>query len=333
MKAMTTTRNSLACASLSVALLSGAGCDAIRDRQDFARDRDDPAYRAALADYRAGRLDAAAKEFAKAIRKSPANASARFQYACLMQDTKKDYLEAFCAYREYLMQQPESDKASLAKDRLALCERELARELAEKHGLLSDETFTKEIAALKKDLASAESRAEAAEKKLADAQEKYRLLDGEHSRLLAAVKGTGSDESAARRTETVDLKALLDEEDDEAGPRSGATADEVAALKAEESEETSHGTSLLPKQTADDRARRDAAKALREEEERAAADRAAAEKAKRPSTYVIQEGDTLYKIALRFYGRVSAWRQIRDANKALISTDGRVKAGQSIVLP
>jgi nucleoid-associated protein YgaU len=48
---------------------------------------------------------------------------------------------------------------------------------------------------------------------------------------------------------------------------------------------------------------------------------------------VIEEGDTLYKIAIKFYGRTSAWKQIRDANKALITTDGRVKSGDEIKLP
>ena len=53
----------------------------------------------------------------------------------------------------------------------------------------------------------------------------------------------------------------------------------------------------------------------------------------RPATYVVQEGDTLYKIAVRFYGRASAWSKIRSANKATISMDGRVREGQKIVLP
>ena len=47
----------------------------------------------------------------------------------------------------------------------------------------------------------------------------------------------------------------------------------------------------------------------------------------------MQEGDTLYKIAMRFYGKRSAWTKIRDANKTVISTDGRVNAGERIVLP
>ena len=330
------TKNSSALVLLSAALLAWPGCGRLREDRDFSREREDSAYRAAIADYRAGRLDAAAKGFAKAIRKNPANASARFQYACLMQDAKKDYLEAACAYREYLMQQPESDKAKIARDRLALCERELAKALAERHGLLGDDASAKEIAALKKDLSAAEARAASAERELAESREKFRSLSGEHERLVAAVKGTGADESFVRRTDMADIKTLLDEEDEEAPKGTDETAREVASLKAEETEETAVGASLLPKQTADDRARRDAAQAMREvqaEEARAAAERAAAEKEKRPPTYVVQEGDTLYKIALRFYGRVSAWRRIRDANKATISNDGRVKAGQSITLP
>ena len=52
-----------------------------------------------------------------------------------------------------------------------------------------------------------------------------------------------------------------------------------------------------------------------------------------PDTYVVQEGDTLYKIATRFYGKSSAWKSIREANKESISTDGRVRAGMKIRLP
>ena len=53
----------------------------------------------------------------------------------------------------------------------------------------------------------------------------------------------------------------------------------------------------------------------------------------RPKTYVVQEGDTLYGVAKRFYGTITVWKRIRDANKALISTDNRLRAGDTIVLP
>ena len=36
---------------------------------------------------------------------------------------------------------------------------------------------------------------------------------------------------------------------------------------------------------------------------------------------------------MKFYGKASAWKLIRDANRAIISTDGRVKTGQKLKLP
>ena len=53
----------------------------------------------------------------------------------------------------------------------------------------------------------------------------------------------------------------------------------------------------------------------------------------RPSTYVVQSGDNLMSIALRFYGSRSKWRDIQKANMVTIPADGRVKAGQTIKLP
>ena len=316
-------------AALGLSLL--AACDGSGLQGRFRNEQEDSTYRSALADYRAGRLDAAAAGFEKAIRKNPANASARFQYACLMQDMKKDWLEAFCAYREFLAQRPDSDKARIARDRMAVCERELAAELAAKHRLAGNEAFTKEISALRQDLKAAEARAVASEKAFEEEHARYQALEDEHGRLLAAVKGTGAEESATPAH--VELKDLLEEDAEDDSPRQSTFAD-AKALKDEEGDETAEsGPSILPEQTAYDRERRDAAKAEADRASAARAKKNADAAARRPKTYVVQEGDTLYKIALRFYGRVAAWRRIRDANKAIISNDGRVKAGQEISLP
>ena len=43
--------------------------------------------------------------------------------------------------------------------------------------------------------------------------------------------------------------------------------------------------------------------------------------------------EPLYMIANRFYGRTTAWKAIREANKEIIGMDGRVRAGQTIKLP
>ena len=98
----------------------------------------------------------------------------------------------------------------------------------------------------------------------------------------------------------------------------------MAALKREESVESALGTPLLTQRTAEQTAELNKAA-----EEKSAKPKEAA----RPETYEVQEGDTLYKISMRFYGTIRAWRKIRDANKALISTDGRVQAGDTIRLP
>ena len=42
---------------------------------------------------------------------------------------------------------------------------------------------------------------------------------------------------------------------------------------------------------------------------------------------------TLMRISAKFYGTNRKWREIRDANRTVISTDGRVRAGQVIKLP
>lgn len=52
---------------------------------------------------------------------------------------------------------------------------------------------------------------------------------------------------------------------------------------------------------------------------------------KRPKTYVIRKGDTLRKIANRFYGDPSVWRQIAKANG--IKHPNNLKPGRKIKLP
>jgi LysM repeat protein len=50
-------------------------------------------------------------------------------------------------------------------------------------------------------------------------------------------------------------------------------------------------------------------------------------------TYVVQEGDTLYSIARKFYKSPSRWRQIRDANKGKLAGGSKLQPGQSLTIP
>lgn len=289
-------------------------------RNDTRNERDDRVYRAAMDDYRAGRMDAAVAGLEKAVRGDPANASARFQLACLQQDLKKDYVSACCGYREFLLQRPECDRAKLARERLAVCEKEAARMLASKYGLNASDAQVRELDAVRAELRTAKDRISEMEKELAASKGRVRTLSADRDRLRAAIRGE-IDAEEDRPEGIVKEKDLLEEEEE---GESDAVLDALKEkARVEDEDETSAGSSLLP--------------VRQEEGER----KASAKKGKtapkatpdRPKTYVVEDGDTLYGVAKRFYGSIHAWKAIREANKALISSDNRLRAGDTIVLP
>lgn len=62
------------------------------------------------------------------------------------------------------------------------------------------------------------------------------------------------------------------------------------------------------------------------------------EKSKPPAPelvqYVVQSGDTLTAIALHFYGKVSLWTRIRDANPKQINKEGtNIRPGMKLLIP
>ena len=305
-----------------MALMALTACDQVR-REEVRREQGDRLYRSAMDDYQAGRLDAAVAGFQRVVREDPANASARFQLACLLQDAKHDCLGAFCGYREFLMQHPEDDKVALAKDRLAQCERELAAELASKYGLNKTENVLQELDALRRDFKAASQRAATAEKNFADSQARVLSLSEERTRLLKMVKETGSAEVVAKdeRPSVKEVKDLLEELDEDEGDRIQMSKD-VAALRTEEKEDLAISSALLPTPAPN-------------AEPKPAPKEASKEKVlpERPETYIVEDGDTLYGISKRFYGSVSAWRKIKEANKAVISADNRLRAGDTLRLP
>lgn len=363
------TKSSVAAAALLCSVVAFA---------DMEEERQSRTYQSAMADYSAGRMDAAISGFEKAIEANGNNASARFQLACLLQDYKKDWLGAMCSYREYLRLEGRSDKAALARERQAQCERELASELAKKYSLVSSQEHVKTSEQIQKDLGETEKKVAATLKTLDEAQKRMATLERENARLRRQLRMIGDDGyGAVSKGGVISSRDLIEGEDDDAiAPRIPRAAqfesdDESAPRRIDASE----AASVLDDGQVAPRGKMDAAafvpdddstglrkgladaKNIVEEDESGPellqdedhsqtvvrgklsdfASRGNSEKNEnrgdRPATYVVQDGDSLYKIARRFYGKESAWKQIRDANKATISTDGRVKTGQTIVLP
>jgi len=306
-----------------LALATLTACDP-RDRRDAEAERGSRMYQAAAADYQAGRIDAAIDGFRAAVREDPANAEARFQLACLLHDTKKDPVGAYCAYLEYISQHPNGDKVPLAKNRLAMCERELAATLAEKHGVSGGKKAAEAADALRGEAKAAKERAAKAEGELAEAKRRIAALEEERKRFLAMIKGEGAESvTASAKPNVKEIKDLLDDDEGATPPPS---AEDAAELRKDEAIELASTDSLLAPRSAEETAALKKKAAAGKKDDNAAAPQ-------RPETYEVREGDTLYKISMKFYGTIRAWRQIRDANKALISTDGRVKAGDTIRLP
>ena len=326
--------------SLPLALAAAlTGCEKL-DLREQDRDRADGIYRAAMTDYTAGRLAEAQQGFTRVIRANPGNSAARFQLACLLQDHSRDYLGALAQYREYLLQSPKSDKAALATERAELCERLLAPVLAKKFHLQDNAELLAENEKLS---AAAEKR----EKEFADLKLKFEhatarseALAIENERLRAVMTSAAAvkpDETAAKPVVVPDATIL--EEDDGSDP---AVIAADARLLLEEDDGLDPGTVAADAKALLAEAESEDESAPYAETKRApAASSASAKKSgpaeppheKRPPVYTVQEGDTLYQLAMRFYGRKSAWRLIQEANKATISTDGRIRAGQEIKLP
>lgn len=300
-------------------------CDRIANA-DFERDRADRTYRAAMDDYRAGRIPQAIDGLKKTCSANPANASARFQLACLLQDSAKDYVSAFCAFREYLLQRPESEKAKLAEDRMSVCEREMARVLTERFAPQAVQDALRDVQEVRAAQAKIESERAKLKSELETAMRDLARMRQENARLKELMRDeVGSEPAVSEHAKDVSEAKRAVDEDAGAG---ADIADEIAEAKKLVAGDAAEPPPMLS-QAEDAKAKRAAA-------------REAAQNVRkpvlyphehRPATYVVQEGDTLYKIAVRFYGRASAWSKIRSANKATISMDGRVREGQKIVLP
>ncbi len=311
------------------ALTCVAACDS-RTVHEFRAERTNAAYKEAMENYTAGRLDAAVKGFEKVLRADPSNASARFQLACLQQDRKHDYLAAVCNYREYLLFASDSDKAKLAKERLAICEKLLVDDFVKKSN--PDTVNAEAMKAANDALEKVKGERDKAREALESVQTELARTKSENARLrklMASVEGDDSDVKQIDISKSV--KDLLDEDEPEERLSASALDDAKMLNALAEAEESRFGdeSSLLPQQAAD-------AKEKKKAEEESARKMKAARAAlmgEIPDTYVVQEGDTLYKISKRFYGHTSAWKSIREANKAIISTDGRVRAGMTIKLP
>ena len=49
--------------------------------------------------------------------------------------------------------------------------------------------------------------------------------------------------------------------------------------------------------------------------------------------HTVQEGDTLYKLAIKYYNDGTKWKAILDANTAILKKRNALKVGQTLIIP
>ena len=238
-------------------LATFCGCDKGPSLSEIeARERTSRMYTNATDDLQAGRMDAAIKGFERVVLKEPESYSAHFQLATLLQDVRKDYIGAIAHYRSYLALRPASDKATVAQDRMKLCETLLSAEVLRKAG----GSASGKLAADNEKLAAARDSLEAQVKKLetelerakkdiarleSEGASKSRLLrklseaDDVRASKTSAVKEalaeirTEREEAQRRRLKPTDAE-LLDEPDDGSATEDRIrTSQDVRKLKSE----------------------------------------------------------------------------------------------------
>jgi LysM repeat protein len=111
----------------------------------------------------------------------------------------------------------------------------------------------------------------------------------------------------------------------------GTTLSGDAVVSRAEAARLKNENLALHKQIEDQRSRSQATEKAPDKTKPAEADKK--KSAHTPRTYVVREGDTLASISRKFYKSSGRWKQIRDANRDVVSDPGKLKAGQTLTIP
>lgn len=326
-------------------LLTLTACDSSQ-RARLDAERAEKRYQDALSKYKAGDVKGAEEGFRAAVKDNPANASAHFQLAVLLQNDK-DYLGAMSHFETYCQLAPGSDKAPLAGERLKMCEPLLVEKYAREFGLptKSDlDDLQDRYDRATNDLAQAESARRAAEDEARDLRAK---LDRAQT---ASVRPVTAPAHLAAATPPPPVRPVTPPPAETAAerPRLGLTRPDAASdsptqglaearrlVEAARQEAANETPSAGPVVVGDssEAVAREMPEVRTTAFQPIASERPQTKPVRR--THVVQKGDTLWSIAREHYPEMSTQKAadlIYEANR--LKMPGRnVRAGDVLTLP
>ena len=348
-----------------------AGCGRSGLSEYEKRQRGNALFRQAINAEESGDIDGAIKLYKQVMIDEPTAYSAHFMLATLLHDHAEDYIGAIYHYKRYIELEPESEKRELAEERIKIAEHLLAPKIIRRVGdtspALQQAHMLKEAARLNGIIARLEGEKAELSETVQKNEALLKELTAENAQLRKIVEKMRGEEFVEGQDRP--LKERIGEQADSGKVGStGFTKAELESLRREASGMKVESSSETPKKpvvevpsvksvlekvqnrlTGPENEANDV-KAERDREAREAAesgDLSELSLFKTPKDdekkenkdggekqiYVVQPGDSLMRIADRFYGDKTKWKRIRDANRSQIGPDGRVRAGQNIVIP
>lgn len=237
----------------------------------------------------------AATNYEKALRAEPELASAHFELAVLCDQNLNDPAGAIYHYRQYLVLQPNSEKRQLIQD------------------LIERATLTLATKAPQSAIADPKELTRLQDEKAVLAQEnaalKTRIAELERAVQSTTTAATGF---AATNANSSDMTLP---------PTPSVPLPSTAAISAAAPQTTPPFTIDPSKIVA---ATPSAATVIGME---------AASFGQKTRSHVVQRGDTLQSLALRYYGNRSAWERIFQANRGILPSKDQLRVGQTLVIP
>lgn len=357
------------CTGLLFVLLL-TGCGRLRISEYEKEQRKNALFSQAVDAEESGDVAGAIKLYKQVMIDEPKAYSAHFMLATLLQDHAEDYIGAIYHYKRYIELEPESEKCELAKQRISIAEHLLAPKILKKVGDtatgVSEAHLLHENIRLNGIIATLEGEKSKLSEQVQKNDKMLKELSEQNVRLRKIVKKMKGDSFVVSPDKTL-KERVEDARSPDGGGTTGFSKAELDSLRREAADmkagkpsdtvkkpviEVPSVKSVLEKVqnrlTGNAEADADRKAELDKEARDAAGDgnitryslfkvpdedvkKAGASGANK--NYVVQPGDTLMRISTRFYGDGTKWKKIQKANRGQIGPDGRVRAGQNIVIP